>query len=132
MFIADNIMRGFMDDFGDTLQTNGSIESIEEMTKIFRLEFVDETDTYSDEITIVALHSSRQFGEDINMSEVYGNENNTYYGYEGKPVYMYIYNYDEDNEIGITPGETGQEYALDYDDEEFADTDDELFTIYVT
>jgi hypothetical protein len=132
MFIADSILRGFMYDFSDELQSAGSLEHIEDMTKIFKLEFGDFVTAFTDEITIVALHSNRQFGEDINQTEIFNNEDKTYYGYEGKPVYMYIYNDSEANSITTVPIESGYDYALDYDDTIFADAVDEDFIIFTS
>lgn len=132
MFIADSILRGFMDTFEDIVQSGGSLEYIENITKEFKLIFRDESETYVDTIEFVAAHVCRQFGENINLEDLFNNEALTYYGYENKPVYVYMYNDNESNFPGITEGELGYEYALDYDDSVFTDAVDDPFTIPTT
>lgn len=131
MFIADSILRGFMESFDDEVQSGGSIEYVDNITKEFTLEFLDTTEAFTDTVDIVACHAVRQFGEDPNMETIFWNEAKTYYGYENKPVYVYIYNDNIGNIVGTTPGETGFEYALDYDDEIFTDAVDDPFTVTV-
>jgi hypothetical protein len=126
IFIADSILRGLMDEFDDFVQTSGSLVHCEGFSKFFRLNFYVQYETETD-LEIVALHGSRQYGDDPNAENIFENEAQTYITAEDKPVYMYIYNDDEDNVIGDDPGNL-DEVILDYDDEEFADFDDELFT----
>lgn len=126
IFVADSILRGFMEDFNDFVQSSGSIEYCDGITKEFTLKFWEPM--YFDvELDIVALHCVRQFGDDPNAENIFENEAQTYIGIENKPVYLYFYNDDTSNIISTDPG-LPESILLDYDDVEFADLDDELLT----
>jgi hypothetical protein len=128
IFVADQIMRGYMGNFDDVLQTGGSLEYIEDRTKVFKLRFQKYMEAITGEYVVVALHGVRQFGDDQNAVSIYNNEPQVYYGAEDMPVYVYFYNNDPDAYISMTIGGGSDEVLLDYDDEEFADFDDELLT----
>jgi hypothetical protein len=109
IFVADTILRGFMGSFDDFVQSAGSLEYCENFTKEFRLRFYVYSEAYTD-ISIVALCAARQFGDDQNAESIYNSEAQTYITAEGKPVYLYIYNESEDNDIGIVPGAESEKY----------------------
>lgn len=131
-FKADSILRGLMESFSDEVQSANSLENIENATKFFKLVFSTyetvQTYYFSDEVEIIALHASRQFGDDPGLTDIYDNNTKIFYTGEGKPVYLYVYNDDEANTITALSGETEYEACLDYDDEEFTDAVDEIFT----
>lgn len=102
IFNADSILRGLMEDFDDFYQASGTMVYVEGMTKVFTLRFISLYETYTD-VSIVALHGARQYGDDPNAEAIFNNEAKTYIGAEGKPVYMYIYNDDVTNVIGDKP-----------------------------
>lgn len=102
MFIADGILRGYMEDFNDFVQTENSLEYVEDITKIFELKFRDPDAGVTDEsITFTAIHAIRQFGENPNLSEIYNNDHDTYIAAKGKPCYVYFYNNNESNVLSI-------------------------------
>jgi len=124
LFKSDGVFRGFMDDLDDVIQTSGTLLEIVSMTKEFKLDFTDDSESL--EIEIVAMHSSRQFSESPNLTGI--NESKTYCGTEGDPVYVYYYNSDEGDNISNIPSGGDELGLLDFDDEEFADFDDQLLT----
>ena len=126
IFIADIILRGFMDQYNDFVQSANIIEYCDGFTKEFNLIFTD--DTVSEELNIVVLHSARQFSQTVENTEVFNNEPLTYIGVEGEATYVYFYNDNETNVIGNNPGGSDDLVLTDYDDEGFADFDDELLT----
>lgn len=102
MFIADSILRGYMESFEDFAQTNNTLEYVEDITKRFKLVFSDPDENATDiELEIVAIHGVSQFGEHPNKSNIYNNEAETIIGISGKPCYIYFYNNDEDNILSL-------------------------------
>jgi hypothetical protein len=128
-FIADSILRGFMEGFDDFQSAEKTLEYVDGITKEFKLIFYDPDDIETnDEIEIVAIHAARQFGEDPCLLSIASNVNETYYAAEGKPVYLYFYNDNESNVITVGTGEIIIDVLLDYDDLILFDFDD----IYLT
>lgn len=130
IFIADSVLRGYMDDFEEFVQTSGTFQFVDNITTEFKLTFRDPDDialSVSTEFT--ACHASRQFGENPNMIEIFNNEIDCYITSENKPVYVYFYNDDPANIVTVEDQSFSEQIALDYDDTEFADFDDTLFTI---
>ena len=132
MFIADSVLRGYMDLFNDQIQTNNSFIHIPAITKVFKLVFRDPDGVATDaETTITAIHAASQFGENQNLSSIYLNETQEYLCGVNLPVYVYFYNDSELNTVMVEDQSFQESIALDYDDTEFADFDDRLFTINV-
>lgn len=135
IFIADSILRGYMEDeFEDFVQTGASLDYCDGITKEFRIDFDDyDTPLPAVPVYFTAIHAARQFGDENgpNAEDIFNNDAKVYYACEEKPVYLYVYNDDEANIIGTTSS-IGDDYiACDYDDEDFEDSyDGELFTIY--
>ena len=114
VFVANTILRGYMDSFDDTFINENVISYVVGMAKDFVIVFNNLETSF---IEFTALHSVRQFGENQNLVDVYRNEtNNTYYAALGMPVYVYYYNYDENNSVDNNS-------ELEY----WADTDGILF-----
>ena len=109
IFVADEIIRGWMPRFEDEVQAADTLIYIENMTREFTVVFTFENLTAS--IDFVACNASSQFGDiygaclkDINDPKIYSA------GKDGV-VYLYIYNWDENNVISMsTDIDTG--YAL--------------------
>ena len=91
-FMADKILRGYMEDFDDFVQTAESVKQVEKVTKDFILRFYDEADAYDDTVQVVAFSASRQFGDNPALTDVYGNTDTLYLAGSGKPVYIYFFN----------------------------------------
>ncbi len=114
VFVANTILRGYMDSFDDTFINENVISYVVGAAKDFVIVFNNLETSF---IEFTALHSVRQFGENQNLVDVYRNEtNNTYYAALGMPVYVYYYNYDENNSVDNNS-------ELEY----WADTDGILF-----
>ena len=126
-FIADGILRSFMDGFEDIEQTEKTIIEIPNLTEYFELDFFDPNNELEHEaIDFYASNTSRQFGEGALQENIFNNTNMTYVSAENRPVYIYYFNSVNGAVISIT--DALQEYpALDYDDTFFADADDVLF-----
>lgn len=109
IFVANQILRGYMSSFDDYC-INGDVVSYHgEMSVDFRINFINLT--WGIEFT--ALHAVRQIGENQNLTDVYSNDaGNVYYTGVGMPVYVYYWNYDENAEIN----DNGDiEFLADYD-----------------
>jgi hypothetical protein len=91
MFIADSILRGYMDDYADFYQEEGAAD-VENITKEFTLIFEDpDENAASKSVTIIAMHATSQFGEAPNKENIYNNEDEIVCGAKGQPVYLYFY-----------------------------------------
>lgn len=122
-FVADEILRGYMPDFDDFVQSGGSIETATNISQTFTLNFKNDTiGTIQLPIEIEAVHAARQIGENACLVDICSNANDLYLGAENKPVYVYFYNLAD-----IPP--VGSSYALDYNDDYFTDYDDNKFLI---
>lgn len=99
MFIADSILRGYMDSYDDFYQDEDIAYVAENITKKFTLSFEDpEENASSKSVDIVAIHAVSQFGEAPNKEDIYNNEDETIYCSKDQPVYLYIYDSDEDGD----------------------------------
>lgn len=123
IFIADKIIRSYLDDFYDYRSELNVIEFVPNITKVMNIWFIDDyTGTY-DFCKFVACHASRQFGENQNMIDIEKNQDkHTYIATVGEVVYCYYYSAREGDEISV---DTNYEYLLDFDDTPFIDN--ELF-----
>lgn len=123
-FVATDILKGYMGTFDDFKSAEKVLEYVDGITKIFKLVFYDPTDLEEDEVTFVAMHAARQFGDTPYLSSIYNNDDETYYAAVGMPVYCYVYNNDEDNVLTVNSGEIITNVLLDYDDVALVDSDD--------
>jgi hypothetical protein len=131
LFKSSGPLKALMESFDDFLQLNNTLEYVEDITKQFKIRFVDpENALIYDEVTIDAVHGASQFGEYPNLDDQYNNENDTYYAALDGIVYVYFYNNDANNTIEVSTGTLTEGNALDYDDSIFTDYDDSIFTIF--
>lgn len=131
-FVANDLIRGYMDGFDDEVTTAFSIAYVNGITKIFKVEFKDPAEAVvSQTIQFTAIHGANQFGDNPNKESIYNNEANTYIGVTNRPVYVYIYNNDENNIITLQQGGLQEVYALDYNDDFFTDYLGNRYTITV-
>lgn len=127
VFIASDIIKAYMDDIDDFESLTGTLEHVENITKEFTLRFYN--GLIENSISFVACHAARQYGDTPYLESIYNNDNETYYGAVGMPVYVYFYNNDSDNVLSINTPTADNETALDYDDTVFVDFDDYYFKI---
>lgn len=124
-FIANDILKAFMDNFDDFNSYAYVLEFVENITKQFTIRFyIGEVEVST---SIVACHAARQFGDKPAMESIYSNANETYYGAKGMPVYVYFYNPDADNTLTIDSETSDELTLLDYDDAVLVDSDDTYF-----
>jgi hypothetical protein len=128
MLKVDSIVKSYMDLFDDVTSTVGILESVPEFTAEVNLTFTDPLNEGATplELYFIALHASREIGENPCVSEIEDNVSDTYYAWGSHPVYVYFFNNDINNTLSLETIEP--EIILDYDDTEFSDYDDELFT----
>ena len=131
-FVADEVLRGFMNSYDDFVQSDYSFVSVPDITKFFTLTFRDPgaiASSVSQEI--MAVHGAAQFGSNPNLDTVYNNETDTYYTAEGQPIYIYFYNNDATNTVTVEDQSLQTVYAVDYLVENYADASGNLYTINV-
>lgn len=93
IFIADPILRAYMDDFNDFLQTAESVAVVQKVQKKFVIEFNDYPNIDEwDYVYLTAFAASRQFGQTPALTEIYTNVVDTYICAAEMPVYIYFYN----------------------------------------
>jgi len=127
IFIADKILRGFMEDLDYFIQSGGSLAYCPDSTKIFKLQFKRYAEATAAMFTIVALHGVRQFGENPAAESVFANEALTYIGAAETPIYFYYYNDDVDNIIATTEGYSDRDNFVEYNGDNFIEYDDSYF-----
>lgn len=122
-FTADEIIRSYMPEFDDFVQSGGSVVEATNISRSFDLVFKSDLGgTIQQSINIDAVHCARQIGQNQNLSDITANSTDVYIGAPNKPVYVYFYN----TESGLP---SNLVYALDYDDNFFIDYDDSKFTL---
>lgn len=128
IFFADSILRSYMSEFNDQVQSGNSISYINNITKEFTIKFFDPQNTsIYDEVEIVAQHATRQIGQTNFNEEIFDNEDETYIFYKNKQGYIYVYNDGINNIIDLSSG-TLQYFPLtDFDDDTFIDFDNDVF-----
>lgn len=135
MFRADSLLRGFMEDFEDFVQTAEAVSEVFKTKQNFTLVFYDEDETYSDSVAIIAFAARRQFGQTPAISEIYNNQDTLYIAGQDKTVYVYFFNSEADGEdVTITDGTTtyhlatgGKEVILNEDLDTWAGTGNETY-----
>lgn len=95
IFIADSIIRGYMGEFDDFIQTENSLVSVPDITKIFELKFRDPDAGVADEsVLFTAIQAAKEFGESPNLTEIFNNDSDVYIAAKDKVCYVYFYNSD--------------------------------------
>jgi len=131
-FVANDVMKGLMDNVDDFAQLNETLEYCEGITKIFTLKFYDpDNDLINDTVIIDLVHGAAQFGDNPNFDTIFNNDDQVIYGPDGKWCYIYFYNEDINNVLTVGQPVATLELAADYDDEIFTDYDDDSFQIDV-
>ena len=126
IFIADAIIRGVMPEFDDEVQGSQTLIHIENITKEFTVQFTYDNLTAS--TSFVACNASSQFGDEFGACLKNINLPTTYTAGAGGVVYLYMYNWDENNVITMdTNIQTG--YALNSNLDIFTDSNTNRFKI---
>lgn len=106
MFRADSLLRGFMEDFEDFVQTAEAVSEVYKTKQDFTLVFYDSLEAASDSLDIIAFAARRQFGQTPAITEIYNNQDALYIAGKDKPVYVYFFNTVAGDDITITDGTT--------------------------
>jgi len=102
IFIASEPIRSLMEDFADFAQLVETLVAVPDITKIFKLKFVDpDNSAIFDVETFTFAHAIKQFGENPNLNEQYNNEDDHYFAAKNTPVYLYFYNNDSANVVNV-------------------------------
>ncbi len=99
VFVADTFIRGAMPDYDDEVQGANTLIPIQNITKPFTITFTYENITAS--TSFVACNASSQFGDEFGACLKDINLPTTYTAGEGGVVYLYFYNWDENNIISM-------------------------------
>jgi len=126
VFLADEIIRGYMDDLNDFAQASGTMQPLENITKEFQVVFTYQNQSVS--ITFVACNGVRQFGDEFGACMVDVNNNKTYTAGENGTVYLYFYNDNENNVITVDGITFETNYIIDYNGDRFTDSNSDLLT----
>ncbi|MDH3381652.1 MAG: hypothetical protein OEL54_03035 [Flavobacteriaceae bacterium] len=124
-FRADDVLKAYMLDFDDFHHAYNELVFVENITKQFTLKFYNGASFIETEIT--AIHAARQFGQDPCLIDIQNNENLLFHAAIGMPVYIYIYNNSDSNNISVNKVAGVDDYCLDFDDTVFLDYNDYLF-----
>lgn len=124
VFIANDILKGFMGSIDDFRSNEKILEYVDGITREFKIVFYDPDNTATnDDVSFVAIHAAQQYGDNPYLESIYTNQDETYYAAEGMPVYLYVYNFSESNVITVGVGEVEIQKLLDYDSVALLDFD---------
>ena len=130
VFKAEGALKALIDDFDDFFQLNETLEFVENITRQFKIKFIDpDVPATNDEVLIDGAQAVRQFGDYPNLEDQFNNDTDTYYAPKDSWVYVYFYNDDITNDVAVDGPVLTEGNALDFDDSIFTDFDDEIFTI---
>jgi hypothetical protein len=130
MFIADKVLRGYMDEFDDIVQTANSLIHVAAITKQFTIKFYDpDVPATEDSIDIVACHGVAQFSENPNLDKIFNNDSEVISGAALMPVYAYFYNDDITNVLDVNGVALEVFDAVDYNGDKFVDFNTDQFII---
>lgn len=128
VFMADTFIRGAMPDYEDEVQGAGTLIPIQNITKPFTITFTYENIIAS--TSFVACNASSQFGDefgaclkDINLPKIYT-------AGEGGVVYLYMYNWDENNVISMDTNLVVA-YAENSNGDDFTNANGDKFLIVI-
>jgi len=102
IFIADEPIRSLMEGFDDFAQLNETFVPVPDITKVFKLNFVDPDNAATFDIeTFVFVHGAEQFGNNPNLVDQFNNEDDNYFAPKDNFVYVYFYNNDAANNVSV-------------------------------
>ena len=124
IFVADSVIRGEMPEFNDEVQGAETLIHIENITKEFQVIFTYENLTAS--TSFVACNASSQFGDEFGACIKDINLPKTYTAGDGGVVYLYLYNWDENNVISMDTNLVTA-YITDSNGDDFIDSNGDKF-----
>ena|SRR3990172_6607950 len=130
IFLADQPVRALLGTFDEFVQGLNTLQYVNGLTKQMYIRFVDlgNASVYG-EVLIDFAHVAKQFGESPCLEALFNNETDVYFTEKNGFVYLYFYNDNEANEVGVDIPPVADNLALDFDDTIFADFDDTEFSI---
>ena len=128
VFLADTFIRGAMPDYEDEIQGANTLIPIQNITKPFTVVFTYENITAS--TSFVACNASSQFGDEFGACLKNINLPTTYTAGEGGVVYLYMYNWDENNVISMDTNLTVA-YAENSNGDDFTNANGDKFLIVI-
>lgn len=128
VFVADEIIRGYMPEFNDEVQAADTLIHIENITREFTVTFTFDNLTAS--VDFVACNGSSQFGDIYGSCLKDVNSPIVYTAGENGVVYLYIYNWDENNNISIS-SDINVAYAENSNGDDFTNNNGDKFLIVV-
>ena len=128
VFMADTFIRGAMPDYEDEVQGANTPIPIKNITKPFTITFTYENITTS--TSFVACNASSQFGDEFGACLKDINLPTTYTAGEGGVVYLYMYNWDENNVIIMDTNLTVA-YAENSNGDDFTNSNGDKFLIVI-
>jgi len=126
-FKADDIIKSFLTDFKDFAQGANTTIFVPNITAQFSVKFKYEALTAQCDFT--ACNAVRQFGNSTGAEMTDINNATIYTAGEGGVVYIYFYNWDENNVISFDSPGLISGYALDWNSDIFTDQNLDRFTI---
>jgi hypothetical protein len=124
VFIADTFIRGQMPEYDDEVQGAETLIPIQNITKPFTIVFTYEGLTAS--TSFIACNASSQFGDQLGACLKDVNEPTTYTAGAGGVVYLYLYNWDENNVISMDT-DISTAYITDSNGDAFTDSNGDKF-----
>ena len=128
VFMADTFICGAMPDYEDEVQGANTLIPIQNITKPFTITFTYENITAS--TSFVACNASSQFGDEFGACLKDINLPKTYTAGEGGVVYLYMYNWDENNVISMDTNLTVS-YAENSNGDDFTNSNGDKFLIVI-
>ena len=128
VFMADTFIRGAMPDYEDEVQGANTLIPIQNITKPFTITFTYENITAS--TSFVACNASSQFGDEFGACLKDINLPKTYTAGEGGVVYLYMYNWDENNVI-LMDTDLTVAYAENSNGDDFTNSNGDKFLIVI-
>ena len=124
IFLADTFIRGQMPEYDDEVQGADTLIPIQNITKPFTIVFTYENITAS--TSFVACNASSQFGDEFGACLKDINLPKTYTAGENGVVYLYLYNWDENNVISMDTN-LQVAYITDSNGDVFTDSNGDKF-----
>lgn len=119
----------YFTDLSDSYQPTESFLPVANTQIQFTLEFFDSENLYTlVSVNFIGLMSTRQRGQTEANTEIYNNETEYIIAPAGFPIYVYFWNNDVLNQLGINT-ESKFEYALDNDLNIYRNNENEKFRI---
>ena len=128
IFLADTFIRGEMPEYEDEAQAANTLIPIQNITKPFTITFTYENITAS--TSFVACNASSQFGDEFGACLKDINLPTTYTAGEDGVVYLYMYNWDENNVISMDTNLTVS-YAENSNGDDFTNSNGDKFLIVI-